>query len=334
MQFASIFRDRRPVAGLALALVLGAGLSAAQTTGTSPVYRARTDLVVLQVSVSDGQRRHISGLGAENFTVFDEGIPQPVAVFATSDSPLDVLLLMDTSGSMGARLPAARRAASDLVASLRGDDRAGLILFDEGAVIAHTLSHDHESVREAIRAASPAGATALYEAVYLGLHTLSRARRGDDGVRRQALVVLTDGADNASRIPFEQALESARSGDVTIFTIMPGLPPPDAAAIPSLSWRDATARFELRRLAEDTGGRTFVTTDPNGVGDVYEQIGSELRTQYWLAYTAGANKPGFRRVSVRVNDPPGLLARTRTGYNAGLSMTARSSPDAKRPPSP
>ena len=178
----------------------------------------------------------------------------------------------------------------------------------------------------AIREVAPAGATALYEAVYLALDTLARVRRVDGGVRRQALVVLSDGVDNASRIPFDQALDAARRGDVTIFTIMPGRPP-TASPVPPPGWHDATVRFEMRRIAEDTGGRAFVTTDPAGLTDVYEQIGSELRAQYWLAYAAAASRPGYRRVSVRVNDPPGLQARTRTGYNAG---TAYSSPTARR----
>src|SRR5688572_27710364 len=327
MRSDSIFRNRRLGGGLAVAMLLSAGLAAAQTGGQPAVYRARTELVVLQVSVSDGQRRHVAGLRAENFTVFDEGVPQPVALFATSDSPLDVLLLMDTSGSMDVRLPVATAAAADLVRTLRTGDRAGLILFDVGATVAHPLSDDHNSVIAAIQGVTPSGATAMYEAVYLALDTLARVRRGTDSVRRQALVVLTDGADNASRIPFDQALDAARRGDVTIFTILPGRLP-EETPVPSLGWHDATVRFEMRRLAEDTGGRAFVTADTAGLTTVYEQIGSELRTQYWLAYAAGASRPGYRRVSVRVNDPPGLLARTRTGYNAGPATTA--SPTARR----
>jgi VWFA-related protein len=243
-------------------------------------------------------------------------VPQPVALFATSDAPLDVLLLMDTSGSMEYFLPVAKRAATDLVSRLRHGDRAGLLLFDVGASVAHSLSNEHDSVIASIRRVSPGGATALYEAVYVGLHALSRAPRTDDTVRRQALVVLTDGIDNASHIPFDQTLDAARSGDVTIFTILPGMPPPDAAAAPTIGWHNPTVRYEMRRLAEDTGGRTFATTDLAGLADVYEQIGNELRAQYWLAYAGAHSGGGFRRVSVRVNDPPGLLARTRTGYNA------------------
>ena len=331
MRSASIFPDRRVRAGVALAMVLSAALVAAQTGAPPAVYRAGTDLVVLQVSVSDAQRRHVSGLRAENFTVFDEGVPQPLSVFATSDAPLDVMLLLDTSGSMDLWLPVAKVAAANLVRTLRSEDRAGLILFDVGATVAHGLSERHDSVIKAIRAVSSGGATALYQSVYIGLHTLALARRTDDAIRRQALVVLTDGADNASYIPFEQALTAARSGNVTIFTIMPGLPPPEAAAMPSLGWRNATSRFEMRRLAEDTGGRTFATADPAGLADVYEQIGNELRTQYWLAYAASPGGAGFRRVSVRVNEPPGLLVRTRSGYIAGSSKTAGSPAPARRP---
>ena len=330
MQSASIFPDRRVRAGVVLALGLSAALAAAQTGPPPAVYRSGTDLVVLQVSVSDSQRRHVPGLRAENFTVFDEGVPQPLAVFATADAPLDVMLLLDTSGSMGLWLPVAKLAATNLVKSLRSDDRAGLILFDVGATLAHALSDQHDSVSAAIRAVSPGGATALYESVYVGLHTLSLARRADAAVRRQALVVLTDGADNASHIPFEQALTAARAGNVTIFTIMPGLPPPEAAAMPSAGWRNSTARFEMRRLAEDTGGRAFATADPASLADVYDQIASELRAQYWLAYAASPGRAGFRRISVRVNDPPGLVARTRSGYIAGSSTRARSNPPARR----
>lgn len=327
MRSASIFPNRRVCAAIAVALALSAAFAAAQTTG---VYRARTDLVVLQVSVSDGQRRHVPGLQAENFTVFDEGVPQPLSVFATADAPLDVMLMLDTSGSMDLWLPVAKLAAANLVRSLRSDDRAGLILFDTGATVAHALSDTHDSVIKAIRAVAPGGATALYQSIYIGLHTLARARRTDDAIRRQALVVLTDGADNASHIPFEQALTAARSGNVTIFTIMPGLPPPDATVMPADGFRTATSRFEMRKLAEDTGGRTFTTADPAALADVYEQIGNELRTQYWLAYASSADRAGFRRVSVRVNDPPGLVARTRSGYIAGSSKNAGSHPPTRR----
>src|SRR6185436_11608606 len=138
----------------------------------------------------------------------------------------------------------------------------------------------------------------------------------------QALVVLSDGQDNASHFPFEQALDAARAGDVTIFTIVPGEKTPTPLS-ETESWLDRTMRFEMRRLAEDTGGRAFATTDAAELPGVYEQIGTELREQYWLAYSPSSRQAGFRRVSVRVLDPPGLQARTRTGYTAGPGVAAR-----------
>ena len=172
----------------------------------------------------------------------------------------------------------------------------------------------------AVRRTSPGGATALYEALYLALKALPRAQQSGE-VRRQAVVVLSDGADNYSHIPFDYVLEAAGAGDVTVFTILLGPPagyPPGAHQ----RWQDAAARFEMRRLAEGTGGRMFIASDPGELAHVYEQIGNELREQYWLAYAPAIVKPGFRRVAVRVRQPPGLQARTRAGYDASHRVTA------------
>ena len=316
---------------LAVATIVAAAVAVGAAQTESPaIYRAGTDLVVLQVAVTDGQRRFVSGLRAENFSVLEEGLPQRIELFETSDAPLDVMVLIDTSASMYARLEMTKKAATDLVKTLRPGDRVGLILFNTTVALTRPLSEDRDSVIAAIRTATPIGSTAMYESIYLALHTLTRARHAQEGVRRQALVVLSDGMDNASHIPFEQALDAARTSDVTIFTIVPA----EKATVPvpeELNWLDRTMRFEMRRLAEDTGGRAFVTTDPAELPGVYEQIGSELREQYWLAYVPATPQPGFRHVSVRVIDPRGLQARTRAGYTAGSRIASHASPGATTP---
>ena len=328
MRFVSIFRDKRlahACRGGALALSVVAvtvGLPA-QESAPSATYRARTDLVVLQVAVTDARHQYVSGLRVEDFTVYEDGVRQEIAVFASATAPLDVMLLIDTSGSMLGRLDVAKRAAIDLLASLNEGDRAGLILFNTYAEFAHPITEDLGKVAAAIRGASADGATALYEAVYVALSALAHAQPPDGGIRRQALVVLSDGADNFSHIPFQYALQSARASDVTIFTILLGSPLPGNPLATNAPWRDATVRFEMRRLAEDTGGRLFTASAAEELSHVYHQIGKELREQYWLAYAA-TNRPGFRRVSVRVTRPPGLQARTRTGYDASSRVTASS----------
>jgi len=320
MRFASTFRN----GGLARAggaAVLGCVLAAAQAAvlpaqaPPAATYRARTDLVVLQVAVTDARHRYVPGLRAEDFVVYEDGAPQEIVVFESAAAPLDVMLLMDTSGSMGGRLDVAQRAAIGLVEMLRPGDRAGLVVFNTSAEFAHPLSEERDRVAAAVRRTSPAGATALYEALYLALKALPRAQQPGD-IRRQALVVLSDGADNYSRIPFDHVLEAAGAGDVTIFTILLGPSAMGYPLGPNQRWDDAAARFEMRRLAEDTGGRMFIATHLGELAHVYEQIGNELREQYWLAYAPATVRPGFRRVSVRVIQPAGLQARTRAGYEA------------------
>ena len=320
MRFASIFRD----GGLACAggaAALACALAAADATvllaQTPPAatYRARTDLVVLQVAVTDARHRYVPGLSAEDFVVYEDGAPQKIVVFESAAAPLDVMLLMDTSASMDGRLDVAQRAAIGLIEMLRPGDRTGLLVFNTAAEFAHPLSEERDLVAAAVRSTSPGGATALYEALYFALKAMPRAKQSGE-VRRQAVVMLSDGADNYSRIAFDYVLEAAGAGDVTIFTILLGPPAAGYPLGPHQRWQDAAARFEMRRLAEGTGGRMFIASDPAELAHVYEQIGNELREQYWLAYAPATVKPGFRRVSVRVTQPPGLQARTRDGYDA------------------
>jgi Ca-activated chloride channel family protein len=328
MRFDSTCRER----GVGLALVCAAALSVvtawsppigAQAVGTSGVlppasgtFRSRTDLVTLQVTVLDQNGRLVPTLQLEDFAVFEEGIRQAVSLFGTSTAPLDVMLLLDTSGSMKERMNAAQDAAIELVATLRPGDRAALILFSESVRIAQTLTGDAGALEAAIRAASPAGGTALHEAVYIALRELTRVQRGERDIRRQALVVLSDGEDTSSRnVSFQDLLDAARRSAVTVFTIMPAaeveIDPFERVA------RGAPgAEYNLRNLARETGGRSFTPTRSEGLSATYRQIADELSQQYWLAYASPPSAGGFRRVSVQIVAQPQFRVRTRSGYYA------------------
>jgi Ca-activated chloride channel family protein len=310
-----------------------AGQKPTGTSGTVPppssTFRARTDLVALQVSVVDAQGRSISDLRIEDFAVFEEGMRQPVTLFATSTSPVDIMLLLDTSGSMGERLAAARDAALELVHTLRPGDRAALVLFSDLVRIAQSLTDDHASLEAAIRSASPAGGTALHEAVYIALRDLARVQRAAKEIRRQALVVLSDGEDTSSRnVSLQDLLDTARRGSVTVYTIMPAssteIDPFERVA------RGAPgAEFNMRNLARETGGRSFMPTRSEDLSSAYRQIAHELSQQYWLAYVAPASSGGFRRVSVQIVMQPELRVRTRSGYYS-TSLRGISSAPAPR----
>jgi VWFA-related protein len=334
----SICPERRGTAAAAAAAAIGC-LAVGGAWGAAPeaapetgLLRSGTELGVLQVSVIDQAGRYVPGLQMEDFAIREEGVRQATTVFSTSAAPLDTMLLLDTSGSMHERMDAARRAARDFVGAQRPGDRAALVTFNERVRIAQALTGDVNALTSAIDEAPAAGGTALYEAIYIALRELARERRDAADIRRQALIVLTDGDDTSSRgIGRDEALAEAQRSAVTIFTILPASEPPRAGAAPPE--RNAGAEFSLRTLAEHTGGRAFLPSRADDLGGTYMHIAEELSHQYWLGYVpASSPSGGFRRVSVRVLTDPTLRARTRTGYSAAARPTRPSSGPSGRLP--
>jgi VWFA-related protein len=211
----------------------------------------------------------------------------------------------------------AQDAAIRLVRALKPGDRAAVVLFSGSVHVAQPLTGDLSALETAINGARPRGSTALHEALYITQRELARTRQPGGEPRRQAVVVLTDGDDTASRVSFEDVQEESRSSAVTIFTIVPS--PFQDPALPAL--RAQGVAFQMRQLAEATGGRAFAPTSPADLQAVFDDIAGELGQQYWLAYARPPDAPaGFRRVSVRVETRPGLRARTRSGFYAGRSL--------------
>jgi VWFA-related protein len=295
---------------MAMAAALVAAAVATAGAQGPQVYRSATELVVLQVSVVDQQRRYVPDLRAEDFAVFEEGQRQALTLFASASAPLDLTLLLDTSASMRERMHAEQQAAVEFVRTLRPEDRASIVLVSDTARIAREPTGDLDALEAAIRGASPGGGTALYQGIYIALRELARLRRAEP-MRRQALVVLTDGDDTASRLSFADALDEGRRGAVTIFSIVPWLPS-DLVFEP----RRPAAPYDLRQLADETGGRAFAPSHIDDLAGVYREIAEELRHQYWLAYVPAGTSAGFRKVAVRIPSRPELRARTRSGYEA------------------
>jgi Ca-activated chloride channel homolog len=292
-------------AAIAAALVGWVVQAPAQT-----IFRSETDLVALQVTVVDQHHRFVPDLRVEDFRVFEDGQPQAVSLFAAGTAPLDLMLLMDTSASMAGILEIAQRAAVNFARRLGPDDRAGVILINERVRVGHRLTTDAVALERAIEQAPIAGGTALWDAMYIALNEFTR-ERADYRMRRQALIVFTDGEDTASHVTVEDVLALARGSSVMIYTIVP-VREPQASRPPSLP----RALFDMRRLAEESGGRAF---KPERLGDLagaYDEITKELGHQYWLAYTPNTSTRGFKQVAVRIEARPLLRARTRTGYYA------------------
>lgn len=292
---------------LALGLLVPAGITAA----AQDVFRATTDMVFLSVTAMAGGHR-VGGLQRDQFTVFEDGRSQDIAVFSADPQPIALSILLDTSMSMDTKMGIAADAAVGFVQRLRAGDTAQVITFDTSTQIPQTFTSDAALLERAIRAARPGGSTALYTAIYVAFSELDRVRgqQARDSVRRQAIIVLSDGEDTASRLRHDDVLERARRSDVQVFTI--ALRDRAIGTRPSNEYD-----FVLRTLAQTTGARYFQVDHEMQLPDIYTQIADELASQYTIGYVSknAARDGSWRQVAVRVTEP-GVVARTRAGYYA------------------
>jgi Ca-activated chloride channel family protein len=173
-----------------------------------------------------------------------------------------------------------------------------------------TFTSDIGLLEKAIRKTAAGGSTSLYNAIYVGLRELQRIKAASgDQVRRQAIVVLSDGEDTTSLVSYEDVLELAKRSDTAVYSI--GLRSRDDVG--SKGFREA--EFVLRSLAQQTGGREFFVEDAKELTGIYQRIADELANQYSIGYMSknGKRDGAFRRIVVRV-DRPNVMTRTKQGY--------------------
>ena len=297
-------------AGLLMAAVLASVLGA--EAQQRPSFRSGVDVVSLSVTVTGQHNRYITDLTQDDFLVYEDGVQQEPTFFTRTQLPISLALLLDTSASMEDRLQTAQEAAVGFASRLRPEDMAEIINFDSRVEILETFTNDQQRLERAIRQISAGGSTSLYNAIYISLKELKKVRAQTfEDVRRQAVVVLSDGEDTSSLVGFDEVLEQAKRSETAIYSI--GLRSRDGRSRRGFQEAD----FVLRQLSRETGGLAFF---PEGVGDlvsIYEQIAEELSNQYTLGYTS--NNPlrdgMWRRIVVRVTRQS-VTARTKQGYYA------------------
>ena len=169
--------------------------------------------------MTDNTNQHVRNLGLDDFTVFEDGVAQPVSFFGVSDVPLDLALLIDASASMQPQMAMVRQAASGLLRTLKPGDRAALVEFRDQVALGQPMTDDLGRVAAALDPISAHGGTALYNALYVTLRDFQKASSDRSTVRRRAIVVLSDGSDTGSLISFEDVLELARRAGVTVYTV-------------------------------------------------------------------------------------------------------------------
>lgn len=308
------------VAGFAAIWVLWPHLVTAQR----PTFRAHTELVHLNVSVVGPDALPVERLTEEQFEVFEDGVRQDLQFFASGELPLDVIILIDASGSMGSSLGLVQAAAVRFAQALGPGARASVMAIAGGLRILQPFTDDKAAVVTAIRQTRPAGQTPFYASIYSALRELDNERNRYETPRRQAMVVLSDGRDTASGFGFDDLIDSIRRRSVPIYTIAPR---PTKTIMAQREWTfGETTReqdFELRRLTAETGGRAFFPVVLHELAGVYQEIASELAHQYSLGYESTNTRPdgGFRRIALRVS-APGVKWRARTGYVAAADAAA------------
>jgi len=295
----------RQFAGAVLIAAAGATVLAAQ----GQRIRSGVELVSLNVTATDGQGKFTTDLNEEEFEVYEDGAKQKLTFFSKTQQPISLALLLDTSASMDERMGTAQEAAVGFARQLHKEDQAMVIDFDSQVRVLAPFTNDAATLEKAIRSTTPNGSTSLYNALYIALKELKKVKvSSTTDIRRQAIVLLSDGDDTSSLIEFDQVLDLAKRSEVVIYAI--GL---RAGEIARREFKEA--EFVLKQLANETGGRAFFVTDARELAKIYQGIWDELSSQYAVAYSSANPKRdgAWRRVQVRLLRP-NITARTKLGY--------------------
>jgi Ca-activated chloride channel family protein len=292
--------------GWALLLaVVGASVLCAQPQR----FRGGVELVSLNVTVTDPSGKYVIDLTEPDFEVYEDGARQSLTFFSRTQQPISLALLLDTSASMEERMGIAQEAAIGFARQLHKDDQAEVIDFDSQVRVLSPFTNDSASLEKAIRTTTANGSTSLYNALYIALKELKKTRVSTTSdIRRQAIVLLSDGDDTSSLIEFDQVLDLAKRSETVIYSI--GL---RQGEIAKREFKEA--EFVLKQLSSETGGRAYFPTDARELAKIYQSIWDELSSQYALAYSSSNPKRdgAWRRIQVRALKP-GLTARTKLGY--------------------
>ena len=238
----------------------------------TPSFRAGVDVVSLNITATDRDGRFVTDLDQPDFLVYEDGAQQDVIFFTKTQQPIALALLIDTSASMDERMATAQEAAIGFSQRLRPEDLAEIVDFDSRVTTLQGFTSDVEELEHAIRETSAGGSTSLYNAIYISLRELSKAPLREADVRREAIILLSDGEDTSSLVTFDEVLEQAKRSETAIYSI--GLQSKDSQS--RTGFREAD--FVLRQLAQETGGKAFFPDKVGGVaGDLPADFGRALQ---------------------------------------------------------
>jgi Ca-activated chloride channel homolog len=287
-----------------LAVALGAALSAV-LTAQQPTFRAGTQVVSLFVTVADAQKRLVPDLTQDDFQVFDNDKAQPVSYFDNSIHPINVVVMLDTSGSMTLTIDLLKQAAEQFVIRLLPEDKARVGAFNDKIQINAKWSANRDQLVTDIKDLDYGNGTRLWDAVGAALDELKPI----DG--RRVVLVFTDGDDTESRsMNLGRVIERARNDEVMIYAI--GL---ESEYFNGQTHVRSKPDSGLRKVADETGGGYFELKKTAELAPAFTKIAQELHSQYVIGFTPTLLDNRVHKLAVKMKQP-GMTARARRSYTA------------------
>jgi Ca-activated chloride channel homolog len=270
-----------------------------------------TDLVSLTVTVTDISNRLVMGLGRGNFEIYEDKVKQEIAFFSDDDSPVNLGIVFDVSGSMKGKLDRARDALKAFIQTSHSDDDFFLVGFNQRANLLAEFT-DGDALASKLTLVDPNGQTALYDATYLGIEKVRQGRHS-----RNAILLISDGQDNSSRYTYGELRKLLKEAGVQIYCI--GIVEMGGGAGGTL---DMQGQAILEEIAQTTGGKAFFPRSGAELEELTTRIALELRHQYSIGYnpTNVKNDGQWRKVKVSVKPPkgwPNMKVKYKEGYYAG-----------------
>ncbi len=314
----------RSIVSLVVFFVLATLFAAVEVRGQTPTptpqlqsvedkgtVKVRVDLVTLTLTVTDLYGRYVSGLSKNAFTVFDNGVEQEITYFSDTDAPVSLGILFDVSDSMsGTKIAKARHALERFINTSHPNDEYFLVAFNNRAQLLLDRTRNGEAVLDKLTLVNPRNNTALYDACYLGIEKVTRGTH-----QKKAMLIISDGQDNASRYNFGEVRRLMKESDVVVY------------AVGILDGRDSGSsegmlgKSFLDELTSVTGGKAFYPETDVEMDEIFERIALELRHQYSIGYVPEDFQTDgkWHKVKVKVKPPrglPRLTVRSREGYFA------------------
>src|SRR5437016_5712213 len=294
----------------------GQGQSGQVTTGKGGGFLFRKDVeeVTLHATVVDQKLHLVTDLGPRNFVIYEDDHPQQILHFSREDIPVSLGIIVDNSGSMRDKRAAVTRAVLNLVKSSNRDDEIFVVNFNDEPFLDQDFTNNADLMHEALDRVDSRGGTALYDSVIASADHLAKGAKRE----KKVLLVITDGEDNESREPLEQAIRTVQNDNgPTIYTI----------GILGSVGRERRAKRALEALSVQTGGVAFFPKNLTEVDEISQAVARDIRNQYTISYKPSNPQVngGYRKVKVVANAPgyKDLQVRTRSGYFAGQQRASK-----------